>query len=185
MSQRSHREPSRKNDHLIIETQLQGAYPPSPACDCAQCRRCCDRPGWMTVEDAQAAIRAGYANRLMLDHCFDIDACESVFILCPALKGYEKRLAPFVPSSEAGCTFRTAAGACEIHGQPSMPLECAFTHHGENSGKGGQCHRDIVAQWKTDEAETLIRNWQRYYRIARRPEAVSAPKPRRNHGKRR
>lgn len=132
--------------------KLQERYPPSEPCDCEVCRGYCKRPGWWTVEQAEAAIKAGYARRMMLEISPDMD----FGVLSPAFKGCESFFALNIYSKN-GCTF-LKEGLCEIHSTEHLPLECRFCHH-ERTGKGPRCHSDLEADWNTEKGKRLVRRW--------------------------
>jgi hypothetical protein len=132
--------------------QLQSKYPPSEPCSCDICKSYCSRPGWWTVYEAEHAIEAGYAHRMMLEM-----APEGTFsVLSPAFKGNEVNFALEIFSTQ-GCTFFND-GLCELFGTGHEPLECRFCHH-DRPGQGIKCHSDIEKQWNTPEAKRLIVRW--------------------------
>jgi hypothetical protein len=128
---------------------LTASYPPSEACGCPICLSYCQRPGWWTVDEAAAALRAGYGPRMMLEM-----PRERIFgVLSPAFKGCEAAFANKVFAS-GGCTFLSDDG-CELHGTGFQPLECRFCHH-DRTGLGTRCHADIEAQWNTSAGRVLV-----------------------------
>lgn len=133
---------------------LQGKYPPSEPCACEVCLSYCMRPGWWTVEQAAAAIKAGYGDRMMLEL-----APEFTFgVLTPAFKGCERYFA-LQQYSRNGCTF-LKEDRCELFGTGHQPLECRFCHH-ERPGLGRQCHADIEKDWNTAVGRALVNKWVR------------------------
>ncbi|MFH0919493.1 MAG: hypothetical protein V1913_03965 [Fibrobacterota bacterium] len=133
---------------------LSEKYPPSKPCDCEICRAFCARPGWWTVEEADAAMKAGLSGRMMLEMAPD----NAFGVLAPAFKGCETAFATqlFV---HRGCTFLKEE-KCELHGTGQQPLECRFCHH-ERPGQGPLCHADIEKEWNTPVGSTLIVAWGR------------------------
>lgn len=131
---------------------LHEKYPPSEPCSCEKCISFCNRPGWWTVEEAEKAIVAGYANRMMLE----IAPEEDFGVLSPAFKGNECNYS-FQLFSKNGCTF-LQNGLCELHGSGLEPLECRFCHH-DRTGLGLKCHLDLENEWKTAAAKRLIVRW--------------------------
>lgn len=131
---------------------LKDKYPPSVPCSCDICRSYCKRPGWWTVVEAEAAISAGKAYRMMLE----ISPERTFAVLSPAFKGNESNLALQL-FSENGCTF-LKDGLCELFGTGLQPLECRFCHH-DRKGMGNKCHSDIEKEWNTKEAKRLIVKW--------------------------
>ncbi|HEX2919791.1 MAG TPA: hypothetical protein VHO50_01365 [Bacteroidales bacterium] len=131
---------------------LKEKYPPSGSCTCDICKSFCIRPGWWTVEEAEKAIDAGLASRMMIE----ISPEHSFGVLAPAFKGNESNYA-FAEFSQYGCTFLND-GKCELFDTGHMPLECRYCHH-SRKGKGQQCHSDIEKDWKTMDGQKLIVKW--------------------------
>ena len=136
--------------HRLLVT----SYPPSDPCDCEQCRAFCRRPGWWTVYEAQLAIKAGYAGRMMLE----ISPEMTFGVLSPAFKGCEGNFA-LQAFSSAGCNF-FKKNKCELHGSGFMPLECRYCHH-ERPGMGRRCHADIEKDWHTTYGQLVVANWRK------------------------
>ncbi len=135
-------------------SSLKDRYPPSKPCGCEICRAYCMRPGWWTVEEAKAAMDAGYAERMMLEMSPDF----SFGVLSPAFCGCEKDFA-LKEHSAFGCNF-LSGGLCELHGTGFMPLECRFCHH-ERRGLGQKCHDDLGKDWRTPGGRALVDKWCR------------------------
>jgi hypothetical protein len=135
-------------DKLILYEK----YPPSQPCRCKICVGYCKRPGWWSVEEAEKAINAGLAHRMMLE----ISPERNFGVLTPSFKGNEKNFALQI-FYERGCTF-LINGLCELFGTGLQPLECRFCHH-ERKGLGKRCHLDIEKDWNTNEAKRLIVRW--------------------------
>ncbi len=127
-------------------------YPPSESCSCAVCVSYCRRPGWWTVDEAELAIEAGYANRMMLEMSPD----RSFGVLSPAFRGCEVQFA-LNEYADRGCTFLTDE-RCELYSAGLMPLECRFCHH-ERAGQGPRCHADIAKDWNTAAGRALVVRW--------------------------
>lgn len=132
---------------------LARKYPPSKPCSCNTCVSYCKRPGWWTVEEARQALRAGYANRMMLEISPDRD----FGVLSPAFKGNESYYALQLFSGN-GCTF-LKNNLCELFNSRFQPLECRFCHH-EREGKGKECHFDLEKDWHTGEGQELVMQWE-------------------------
>ena len=130
---------------------LEEKYPPSPPCSCETCVAYCMRPGWWTVQEAQKAIAAGYAPRMMLEMAPDL----SFGVLSPAFKGCEGGFA-LQEFYGCGCTF-LKNGLCELFGSGFSPLECRFCHH-ERKGLGQKCHADIEKDWRVS-GKQLVKRW--------------------------
>lgn len=131
---------------------LSEKYPPSQPCSCDICVGYCHRPGWWIVEEAEKAIKAGLAPRMMLE----ISPDGNFGVLSPSFKGNEGNFALQV-YAEQGCTFLDK-GLCELSGTGLQPLECRYCHH-ERIGFGNQCHIDIEKDWNTDYAKRMIVRW--------------------------
>lgn len=132
--------------------RLKDKYPPSEPCSCEICLAYCKRPGWWTVEEAANVIKAGYANRIMLE----IAPEQNFGVLSPAFKGCEGGIALNIYAQQ-GCNF-FKNNLCELHGTGLMPLECRFCHH-DRIGLGKQCHLDIEKDWNTSNGQSLIKEW--------------------------
>lgn len=140
------------NISSLNHQQLLEKFPPSEPCSCDICRSYCARPGWWTVEEAAAAIEAGFANRMMLEM-----APEGTFsVLSPAFKGNDVNFALVVFANQ-GCTF-FKDGLCELFESGHVPLECRYCHH-NRQGQGINCHIEIEKQWNTPDAKRLIVKW--------------------------
>jgi len=140
---RKHKAEPRKRD-------LKLKYPPSPPCQCDICSKYCERPGWWTVEQAEKAIDAGLASRMMLEMSPDL----SFGVLAPAFPGCEQAFANY---RLKGCTF-FHSGLCELHGSGLQPLECGFCHH-ERVGQGKMCHSEIESDWHSPQGTALVVRW--------------------------
>ena len=133
---------------------LYEQFPPSSSCGCDTCRNYCRRPGWWTVEQARNAIRAGLAERMMIEV-----APEMTFaVISPAFIGCEG----FIATNEGaqnGCNF-LVGGLCELHGTDFMPLECSFCHH-DRVDEGVHCHAALEAEWNTHRGQVVVKRWQK------------------------
>ena len=119
--------------------RLERKYPPSAPCSCDVCRSFCTRPGWWTVSQAEAALRAGYGSRMMLEVSPDFTSA----VLSPALRGNENDIAQ-QKNARNGCSFFDG-GLCALFGTGHQPLECRFCHH-ERPGLGPRCHEGYRAR---------------------------------------
>lgn len=131
---------------------LTEKYQPSQPCSCPECTAYCQRPGWWTPEEAEKAIIAGYAKRMMLE----ISPEKTFCVLSPAFKGNEVNFA-FQLNAKNGCTF-LKNGLCELFGTGYQPLECRFCHH-SRKGKGILCHQAIEKEWMKNKAKRIIIRW--------------------------
>lgn len=134
------------------ESNLYKKYPPSKPCNCEICKNYCKRPGWWTVDQAESAINAGYANRMMLEISPEMD----FGVISPAFRGCEGNIAVNTYSLN-GCNFYKNS-LCELHSTIHIPLECRFCHH-ERTGMGNKCHLDIERDWKTPKGQKLVKKW--------------------------
>ena len=131
---------------------LREKYPPSEPCSCEVCVSYCRRPRWWSVEEAEKAIAAGYAHRMMLE----VSPEKDFGVLSPAFKGNECNFSLQI-FAKNGCSF-LKKGLCELYGTGIEPLECRFCHH-DRTGLGKKCHLDIENEWKTAEAKRLVVRW--------------------------
>ena len=132
---------------------LRLIYPPSEPCGCETCKNYCIRPGWWTVSQAKEAIKAGYANRMMIE----VSPERDFGVLSPAFRGAEGKIA-LQEFSKNGCNFQAGDGSCELHATGFLPLECGFCHH-ERVGLGIKCHLDLEKDWKTELGKQLVNKW--------------------------
>ena len=150
------------------ELSLAVKYPPSPSCSCDICVGYCRRPGLWSVAEAAAAIKAGYANRMMLEIAPELD----FGVLAPAFKGCEGGIALNIFANR-GCNF-LKNNSCELYGIGFMPLECRFCHH-DSIGLGQQCHSDLEKDWHTPEGQSLIKQWGKLVGLSERLKIISWP----------
>jgi hypothetical protein len=136
------------------KTALNEKYPASESCTCDICIGYCRRPGWWTVDEAEKAINAGYAARMMLE----VSPKKQFAVLSPALKCCEQSLVK-KELAKKECTF-LKDGRCELFDKGLMPLECRFCHH-ERQGTGLACHIDIGNSWNSNKGRTLVLKWIR------------------------
>ncbi len=131
---------------------LEEKYPPSEPCTCAVCIDFCKRPGWWTLGEAEKALDAGLAGRMMLEM-----APELTFgVLSPAFRGSEVAFATHLHAPN-GCGF-LVNDRCELYGTGHQPLECRVCHH-DRPGVGRQCHDDIEREWNTPEGRKVVGRW--------------------------
>ena len=133
---------------------LAQKYPPSEPCTCDICRSYCRRPGWWTVEECTRAIKAGLAERMMLE----LSPERTFAVLSPAFRGNEGAYA-LQEFSNRGCGFLIDE-RCELHGSGLEPLECLFCHH-DRVGQGPRCYADIARDWDTPDGQALVEFWGR------------------------
>jgi hypothetical protein len=137
---------------------LHAKYLPSEPCGCDICLAYCRRPGWWSVEQARAALEAGYGARMMLEL-----APEGGWgVLSPAFRGNEG----FFATQEAapnGCSF-LKDNLCELFDTGFEPLECRFCHH-DRVGQGPECHAALERDWHTPAGQALVREWSRLRKL--------------------
>jgi hypothetical protein len=104
------------------------------------------------VEEAEKAIEAGYAMRMMLEVPKDF----SFGVLSPAFLGCEGNFA-LQEYARRGCCFLNG-GLCHLHSTGLQPLECRFCHH-DRRGQGQTCHVAIEKDWHTQNGQRLVLKW--------------------------
>lgn len=130
-------------------------------CKCKACVTACERnPGWFGLDDAEAALNAGYGDRMMLDWLTDYP--DSVYVLAPASIGFAKSLAP--EGDFAGmlagrwCKGECVLllnGLCTIHQTGFKPAQCrALTH------KSSMDNYEAADPWNSDRGRALVARWK-------------------------
>lgn len=77
-----------------------------------------------------------------------------IYIVAPAIVGYEKQEAPFLPHGR--CAF-LVAGRCQLHDLGLKPTEGRLAHH---DGRGGaDLHEALAQSWDNDEAQAFADAW--------------------------
>jgi len=145
----------------------------SRGCTCDKCVSCCTRnPGWMSPEEATAAIKAGYAARMMRDRLYPDDRYgndENIYILAPASQGCEGQDAPeplclfdyFMGWCKGRCTFLNAENRCDIHDSGFKPIQCREALACTPSSRTGREGNFAVARlWDTPEGRTTLALWE-------------------------
>lgn len=128
-------------------------------CSCDKCKRMCHAPCFMSVEDAEKMLDAGYAKRLMFDDLpgmYDPGA-----ILKPALKGYEGQQAPWDTSSMKGCTFWTKDKKCALHDKGLKPLQGRIAIHGNTAYDGEYLAELSKEDWESPRGLAVIERWKK------------------------
>lgn len=136
----------------MSRANLAKRFPPSKPCSCKVCLDYCQRPGWWTVEEAERALEAGYADRMMLEMSPEL----TFGVLSPAFKGNEGKIAMQF-FAHRGCTF-LKDNLCELFGTGLQPLECRYCHH-TRVGQGEKCHSAIEKDWLSKEGQQLVIRW--------------------------
>jgi hypothetical protein len=145
----------------MSHSSLEKRFPPSQPCSCRICLSYCQRPGWWTVEQAGRALKAGYADRMMLE----ISPERTFGVLSPAFKGNEGNLAMQF-FADQGCTF-LQDNLCELFGTGLQPLECRFCHH-SRVGLGPKCHAALEKHWHSPDGQKLVLRWNEITRVFER-----------------
>ena len=129
---------------------------PVDDCACATCREMCRRPCWPTPAEAVALMDRGLSKRLMCDWWEADEELPHTKILCGASSGRGGKSAPNNPIG-AYCSFLSADGRCELHGN-GKPIE---GRKATCKGNNPDLHVSIAAAWNTDEGRAaVIRFWR-------------------------
>lgn len=134
------------------------------SCKCEKCLSCCQwAPGWPTPEEAQKAIDAGFATKLMRDWWEpDTDFIERVYLLCPAVHGHESDDAPNGSFwSGKGICSLLENNLCTIHESGFKPTECRMAFGCQNGSDSNETRLKIVHAWNTPEGRAIVSNWER------------------------
>src|SRR4029079_10581116 len=105
------------------------------ACQCDRCRSACERiPGLFTPDEAEHAIEAGHADRMMAvayhderDGDYLALAPRSVPHGKPELTHIGPHLRLDTAAAKGRCTYFTKDRKCELHGTGFKPGECRTT----------------------------------------------------------
>lgn len=137
------------------------------SCTCAKCVAICDNPGWMTPEEAEAAITADLGPRLMadwLEPCSRVGNDERIYVLCPASIGYEGSDAPeftlfeLLSSINKGrCNFLKDQ-RCELHDTPYKPRQCRECF---GCRPDGPDNYEMGRLWNNEAAQALVKKWRK------------------------
>ncbi len=135
------------------------------SCTCSACVEACKRfPGWFGLDDAEAALDAGLAKRLMLD--FWEEFPENISILSPASEGCEGDDAPDMPAFAFGwtkgrCVFLSPEGLCLLHDTPYKPLQCRTMISREQPPGEWIDNRAVRDLWDSDRGRALVARWEK------------------------
>lgn len=148
------------------------------ACACDKCRTACLRnPGWFLPEEARAAIRAGYAKRMMrdwLEPSSEAGNDDRIYILAPASEGHEGDDAPdfdffsmltmFTGGFKKGrCVLHTEDGRCEIHSTGFKPFQCRtalLCNRTKITDDDADSNFSVARAWDTDLGRAVVAEWQ-------------------------
>lgn len=142
-------------------------------CQCPKCVRACQHlPGKFNPDEADRAIDAGYADRMMLDWLepsYQVGNDERIPILAPAALGHEGRIAPTLDEMypDGFLSFPTEAvdlpcalfknGKCTIHDSDFKPQQCRTTFVCTGAGDNNY---DIARLWDTDRGRQVVQKWR-------------------------
>jgi hypothetical protein len=158
------------------------------SCTCEQCvSACLHNPGWMTPAQASAAIKAGFAKRLMcdwLEPSAELKNEKRIFVLCPATDNRGGGMAPeweemhgarsgggdflssmlaslLGPSSYKGrCVFLKTDG-CGIHTSGFKPRQCCDTLACSNDPRIGPDNYEMARGWNTKAGRAIVASWRK------------------------
>ena len=135
---------------------------PENQCDCEECKAMCERrPCWPTPKEAMLIIKAGFADRLMLDYW--VSSPDDIEILCPAKAGSECQRSPFNP--EGPCVLQNKNGLCPLHSLGIKPLEGRLAYHGDKGEEAGKAsdmlHKAIAMEWNSKKGKATVAYWKK------------------------
>ena len=132
----------------------------SSECECNTCQQMCHRPCWGTPKDIKKMIDAGFAKRLMQDHY--TKNSRIIPVLCPSLKSYEGKNAPYWPQTEEGCTFWKNK-KCTLHYSGMKPTEgkLATCHGSIDLEDMISIHSEIGEEWDTEIGKKVFKYWEK------------------------
>ena len=120
-------------------------------CTCERCVRMCQRPCWPSPQEVREYMARGLGPRLMKD--FWIRMGGDLYLICPAVPGYEGKNAPESNSFDGPCIF-LHDGLCEIHSM--KPYEGRLA---DCSKQQPTLHKDTAMLWDTPEGRTIVQKW--------------------------
>lgn len=135
------------------------------SCTCDRCVSACyQAPGWFGLDDAEVAIDAGYAKKMMLDWWEEHDDGDNnTYVLAPAVVGFGGRLAPDIPEFpfsfgwvKGRCSLLDDKSRCTIHSTGFKPAQCRALGHGVSLK-----NQDAIKPWRTKRGLALIRRWKK------------------------
>lgn len=139
------------------------------SCTCEKCVAACTRvPGWMTPDEAQAALDEGHAGRLMRDW-FEPDRelgnKKRIYVLCPASLGREGSDAPdslhmLFLGYFGRCTF-LRENRCELHDTGFKPVMCRTALLCQPDKQSPEGDKMPVAKlWNTRHGRAVVKRWK-------------------------
>lgn len=128
------------------------------ACTCSECVEACTRnPGWFGPEDAEKALNAGLASKMMLDYWA---GSPNIYVLAPASQGREGTIAPEMTWHDAinamfgdwhkGQCVLLKNNRCTIHDSGYKPYQCI-----------NMCNNSPMRDmWDSKKGRALIARWR-------------------------
>lgn len=139
-------------------------------CTCQTCVRACEKyPGWMTPEEAEKAIDAGYAPKLMIDWLSDFED-GNVEVLAPASEGSEGGRAPEMPYEGSifailyahdWCPGRCVLlkdGLCTIHDSGFKPIHCRRASC--DPKQSAVSKHEVADLWRGEKGTAVMQKWK-------------------------
>lgn len=149
------------------------------SCTCRECTEACEKnPGWFSPEQADKALMAGHAKKMMLDWLdpsSKLSNDEEIWILAPAARGFEARKAPDMDEMQGGsgpfshlygdppykgrCVF-LENGLCSLHDSGFKPTQCCSALHGQQHKGEWKSNYDMARMWNNPEAQKIVAKWK-------------------------
>ena len=135
-----------------------------PECMCERCVKMCrHRVCWGTPEEINTLIDLGYAKSLMCDYWVgsiilsegDISERDEVYIICPAIKGYEGKTGPEYPYGPSA--LQTDDGLCSLH-SICKPIEGRYASCNPNVDIN--CHALVATLWSSHRGREIVEKWR-------------------------
>jgi hypothetical protein len=116
---------------------------------------CKHRPCWGTPQEIAVLIEKGFGDRMMLDWwAGDETDHNDIYIICPAVSGYEGQRSPFFPT---GVCSLLENDLCMVHDwKPTEGRE----NFGCKDTPQSQTHKEVAMTWNTDEGREVVRVWE-------------------------
>jgi hypothetical protein len=136
--------------------------PHTLSCTCEECQEMCKRACWPTPEEAWKLLSEGYGDRLMMD-LWELPL-GTIYILCPAEKGHEKKVLHW--PSWSGCVMQQN-GLCTLHDKGMKPLEgrlalcsklrATLTIDEQEEYRKSDGHRHVAMMWDTQIGRDIVK----------------------------
>ena len=125
-------------------------------CDCPKCVKCCERrPCWPTPEEAEALIKNGFADKLMLDWWV---SAPNIYLVSPAIVNYEGKTAPEIPRGK--CALLDENSKCVLHDLSLKPFEGRATQACKDHDTDS-LHEDVAMTWNNDKGKEVVKLWKK------------------------